>query len=123
MAKRVYKRTTEHSAAISAAKTGIPLSPDHCAALSAAKTGVPLSPEHRTAISKGHRNSEAVKTHNDAMIGGKDIVYHHYIYDHNDLKKYTMKMTRARHGRIHKLMEKAGIKVPHINNKSKEMNQ
>jgi hypothetical protein len=46
---------------------------------------------------------------------GGSIVFHHYIYDHSDISKYTMKMTRAKHAQIHAWMRKAGIKVPHIN--------
>lgn len=52
---------------------------------------------------------------NENMRGGNDICDHHYIYDHSDLSKYTMKMTRSRHQRLHWLMRKSNIKVPHIN--------
>lgn len=47
--------------------------------------------------------------------GGNDICNHHYIYDESDLSKYTMKMTRSAHARLHWLMRKSGIIVPHIN--------
>ena len=46
---------------------------------------------------------------------GDSIVFHHYIYDHSDLSKYTMKVTRAKHAQIHAWVRKAGIVVPHIN--------
>ena len=46
---------------------------------------------------------------------GQLLVKHHYIYDHNDLSKYTTEMTRSRHSRLHMLMRKAGIIIPHIN--------
>ena len=47
--------------------------------------------------------------------GENDIVGHHMIYDHSDLSKHTMKMTRSLHGRLHALFRKFGIEIPHIN--------
>lgn len=61
------------------------------------------------------RNSEAMKIAIENMKGGNDIVKHHYIYDHNDLSEYTMKMTRSQHTSLHNLMKKVGIKIHHIN--------
>lgn len=110
------------------------------------RRGKKNSPEHNAKISTGIRNSDAVKAKNNAQIGvplpsehcaaiiegqeesgmferqrsGNDIVNHHYIYDHSDLSKYTMKMTRSAHFRLHNNMRKAGIKVPHINIKGTE---
>ena len=145
MPKGVYKRTQETCAKMSKAKRGVPLSPEHRAALSKAHTGVPLSPEHCDAILKGnkesdarkayydrmrgrtlspehtaaiingHKESEADKANADAMRGGNDICKHHYIYDESDLSKYTMKMTRSAHTRLHHNMQISGIKVPYIN--------
>ena len=61
------------------------------------------------------KHSDSQKEQHDKQRGGNDIVKHHYIYDHNDLSKYTMKMTRSKHTYIHWLMWKSDIKVPHIN--------
>jgi len=60
----------------------------------------PTTDEHRKKIS-------------NALING--FVFHHYIYDHSDLSKYTTKMTRSRHTWLHNLMRRVGIIVPHIN--------
>lgn len=65
-------------------------------------------------------NSEAMQVEHEKQKGGNDICKHHYIYDHSDLSKYTMKMTRATHTRLHNNMRKAGIKVPHINVKGEQ---
>lgn len=141
MTKGVYKRTPEHGAAISKGKTGIPNTPEHNSALSKAKLGVPNSPEHNDAISKGRKNSdavkadadsrrgiprtpevcsaiknsEAVKANADEMRGGYDIVDHHMIYDHADLSRNIMEMTRSMHMKLHQLFRKHGIVIPHIN--------
>ena len=135
----------ERCDAISSGLLGVPKSPEHCAAISESKLGVPhttpaqlaadeakrgiphttpaqlawderrrglpLTPGHIAAIKKGVEDSGVIKS----MCGGNDIIEHHYIYDHSDLSKYTMKMTRSAHTRLHNLMRKAGIKVPHIN--------
>lgn len=60
-------------------------------------------------------NSEAMKIAIENQIGGHDIVKHHNIYDHDDLSKYTIKMARSDHSRLHRNMRFLGIKVPHIN--------
>jgi hypothetical protein len=52
---------------------------------------------------------------NDMMRGGNDIVNHHYLYDHADLSKYTMFMTRSDHTAMHDRMHGDGYEVPHIN--------
>lgn len=74
---------------------------------------------------KGEGNSnfgkitpDHVKAKISATILSDDTVNHHYIYDHNDLTKYTMKMKRAAHTKLHWLMRKAEIEIPHINIKS-----
>ena len=108
----------ENSEAVKAyaeARRGVPLPPEWCANLSKAHTGVPHSPEHNAANSKAHKESEAVKAEAERQHGGNDILKHHYIYDHNDLSKYTIEMTRSQHGRHHRNMRLLGIKVPHIN--------
>jgi hypothetical protein len=132
MPKGIYERTPEHCAALSKAHTGVPLSPEHCAAVSAGKKGIPhspeqkaavskamtgrtLSPETRAAISKAHVESDAAKAESKRQRGGNDICKHHYIYDHNDLSKYTIKMTRKEHTILHNNVRALGIKVPHIN--------
>ena len=127
-AMRGVPKTSEHCAAISAAQTDVPLSPEHCAAISKAHTGVPLSSEHIAARKKAHmgvphspehiaamQESDDVKAHTETMRGGNDICNHHYIYDHSDLSKNTIEMTRSDHTRLHNNMRKSGIKVPHIN--------
>ena len=126
-AKKGIPRTTPAQLAADEAKRGIPHSPEHCANLSKAHIGVPLSSEHcaalsasrtpegRAAISESIKNSESAKASQDRQRGGDDIVGHHYIYDHSDLSKYIMKMTRAAHTRLHWLMRKSGIEIPHIN--------
>ena len=128
MPSGVYKRTPEMNAANSKSKMGHSVSPktrmaisegnrnsDAVKAKNKRQRGVPLSPEHCAALSAARRNSDAVKDAAKRQRGGHDIVEHHYIYDHNDLSKYTTEMTRSQHSRLHLLMRRAGIKVPHIN--------
>ena len=43
------------------------------------------------------------------------ICMHHYIYDFNDLDKYTISVTRSEHTTIHNNLRAAGLEVPHIN--------
>lgn len=124
-------RTPEHCAALSdsmknsdankaqiESMRGIPNSPEHNAAISKGKTGVPRkpnSPEHNAAISTANKESGAVKANNEKQRGGFDIVKHHHIYDHSDLSKYTIEMTRQKHARLHRQMRSLNIQVPHIN--------
>ena len=57
-------------------------------------------------------------THKDGIEkqrGGQDLVKHHYIYDHSDLTKYTMLVTRKQHNTIHRCLRASGNVVPHIN--------
>lgn len=77
-------------------------------------------PTNRDAQSERITNSESCKAEHERQRGGNDLVDHHYIYDHSDLSKYTMKVTRKKHTLIHHWMRKAGIKIPHINIKSEE---
>jgi len=60
---------------------------------------------------------ESHKLAHEKQRGGNDIVKHHYIYDHNELLKYTTEMTRSKHAKIHAAMRKEEIVVPHINNR------
>lgn len=69
----------------------------------------------RSNISKAIKNSELAKAAQKRQIGGYDIIEHHSIYDHNDLSKYTMKMTRSQHAALHNQMRGLNVKVPHIN--------
>lgn len=46
---------------------------------------------------------------------GQQLVTHHYIYDFNDLDKYTIEVTRSEHCTIHFNLRYAGLEVPHIN--------
>lgn len=115
-----------------------------CAKMSDSHMGVPLSDEHRHAISAGCSNqshemrdkksrammghpvstetrrkiSEANTGENHGMYGirgGNDMVKHHMIYDHGNLTKNIMTMTRSMHARLHQLFRKHGIEIPHIN--------
>ena len=128
-------RTPEHCAALSKVKTGVSLPPEHCAAISAATKGVPrkpFTPERCAALSAakmGHEvsdetratmaiarlNSDAAKAVYKNQRGGYDIVKHHNIYDHNDLSKYTIEMTRSQHTTLHNRMRGLNVRVPHIN--------
>lgn len=112
---RGIARTPEHSANLSKAKLGIPQTPEHNAAVSKTLTGVPHTPEHIAAVSEGLKNSDANKVQIESMRGGDDLVTHHYIYDHNDLSLNTVQMTRSDHMKLHRLLQKLGYKVPHIN--------
>lgn len=100
----------EHCDTISKGMMGHSVSPETRDAISTAKTDVPHSLEHCAAISKGKlgipHSSETQIVADKAQRGGNDIVKHHYIYDHNDLSKYTIKMTRSKHIYIHNLMRK-----------------
>lgn len=73
------------------------------------------NPEARSILSEILRNSDIHKAASEKKRGGYDIVKHHYIYDHNDLSKYTIKMTRSEHATLHHNLRALGIKIPHIN--------
>ena len=60
-------------------------------------------------------NPEVYDNRRKNQIGGQDLVKHHYIYDHNDLTKYTTLMTRSKHNQIHCYLRKLKIKIPHLN--------
>lgn len=78
-------------------------------------TGHEVSDVTKEKIGESMENSLTHKIACENMKGGQDIINHHYIYDHNNLNKYTTKMTRSKHGLIHRMMQLAGIIVPHIN--------
>ena len=102
-------------------RRGVPRSPETCAKISKAKAGVPQPPfssEHCTAISEGLLNSDVMKAQIESMRGGHDIVWHHWLYDHADLSKYTMPMTRSEHTSMHLRMRADGYKVKHINSEN-----
>lgn len=69
----------------------------------------------RRTASEIRSSSTAVMEILKNMHGGNDIIKHHYIYDNNDLSKYTTEMTRSNHAILHWNMRKSGIEVPHIN--------
>lgn len=48
----------------------------------------------------------------------KDFVKHHLIYDHSDIKKYTVLMTRSAHATLHIAFRSIGYEIPHINRRS-----
>lgn len=107
------KKGQEESDAVKAAneaKKGVPLPPETCTNMSISHTDVPLSPEHSAAIKKGMENSDANKAQIENMRGGLDLVTHHYIYDESDLSKYTVKMTRSDHTKLHHLLKNSVIK-------------
>lgn len=62
-------------------------------------------------------NPEIYYDRDEKMRGGHDIVKHHYLYDHSDLLKNTVGITRSDHMRLHKLLQKLGYIVPHIKDK------
>lgn len=65
---------------------------------------------------RAEKHGELMKVHYAEMDNpGQDIVRHHYIYDHNDLSLYTIEMTRGRHTRLHHILRRAEIEIPHIN--------
>lgn len=72
-------------------------------------------PDVRSANSDRIKNSESAWVEHKRQRGGNDAVYHHYIYDDNDRSKYTIGMTRSDHQRLHRLLQKLGYIVPHIN--------
>lgn len=55
------------------------------------------------------------KVYDEMDDSGQQIVNHHYIYDFNDLSKYTIPVTRSEHTTIHNNLRAAGIEVPCIN--------
>lgn len=105
----VYERTPEIRAKISAAKLGISVphprnTPEHNVAISKAMRGKPQTIEHRAALRDRDR----------MMIGGHDIVQHHYIYDDSDKSRYTMPMIRSKHQSLHIQLRKQGYIIPCI---------
>lgn len=73
------------------------------------------NPEAGEKLSETLKNSVSHKSAVEKMVGGNDIVGHHMIYDHSDLSKNIMPMTRSRHQHLHILFRKHGIEIPHIN--------
>lgn len=71
--------------------------------------------ESRDNLSETLKKSEARKAQAEKQVGGNDIVGHHMIYDHSDLTKNVIPMTRSMHTRLHKLFQKHGIKIPRVN--------
>ena len=83
-------------------------------------TGIKTSDETKVKQRKGNLlaqiNDPTInQRRSDKMKGGNDIVGHHMIYDHSDLTKNIMPMTRSMHARLHHLFRKHGIEIPHIN--------
>ena len=66
-------------------------------------------------LGKKLKNSNTHKKSTEKFNGGNDLIKHHYIYDHSNLSKYTMLVTRSYHNTIHKWLRKSNIKIPHIN--------
>lgn len=63
----------------------------------------------------GRWGTDKTRSVHERQRGGNDIVRHHYIYDHSDLTKNIIRMTRSMHTSLHNLFRKYGIEVPHIN--------
>lgn len=72
-------------------------------------------PSIKERISLGVKNSESYRTSQKNQVGGDDICKHHYIYDFNDLNKYTIEVTRSEHATIHNNLRFAKLEVPYIN--------
>lgn len=72
---------------------------------------------HKNNPDTAKRMSETMKivSVETGMVGGYDIVGHHMIYDHSDLSTNIMEMPRSMHTRLHRLFQKHGIEIPHIN--------
>ena len=82
-------------------------------------TGRKISDETRRRMSKAQlgRKGGAWKDHPLFEINPEDdLVKHHYIYDLDNPLKYTVKMTRSNHTKLHRLLQKLGYVVPRINN-------
>lgn len=86
--------------------------------------GVLLSKEHIKKLKNTWKNRGPVSDETKAKMRaaqkanpqtGDDIVNHHYIYDDSDPSKYTIGMTRSDHTRLHRLLQRLGYIVPHIN--------
>lgn len=84
--------------------------------ISIANTGRHHTKEARRNMSEAHMGNS-----NESQQGGNDTVKHHLVYDHSDLLKYTMEMTRKEHSKLHYRMQRVGLKVPHINVNSDDM--
>lgn len=72
-------------------------------------------PKVRKENSDRLKNSDAAKEEQNRQRGGYDIIQHHYIYDDSDRSKYTVEMIRSDHTSLHRLFQKLGYIVPHIN--------
>lgn len=62
-----------------------------------------------------NRDAQSERLKNNPKLSGDSIIDHHYIYDHDNPEKYTMKVNRSKHFKIHWWMKKAKIIVPHLN--------
>ena len=79
--------------------------------ISESTKGIPKSDFHKKAIQKALLTSLI----HQKQIGGDDIVWHHVLYDHSDLLKNRVPMTRRNHSMGHSGLQKLGIEIPHIN--------
>ena len=81
------------------------------------------SGESKKKITKNHPDNSG---DNNPMFGkhhseetkkkmSKAIVNHHYIYDFNDLSKYTIPVTTSEHVTIHNNLRRVRLEVPCIN--------
>lgn len=74
-----------------------------------------LNQDNRDEQSERLKNSNAHKAASEAERGGMDIIQHHYIYDDSNRSKHTIGITRSDHMRLHRLLQKLGYIIPHIN--------
>lgn len=80
-----------------------------------ARIGAPRTQDCCNRISESMKKSNSHKVASENQRGGHDIIKHHMIYDHSDLAKNTLPMTRSTHTKLHRLFQKYGIEIPHIN--------
>jgi len=81
------------------------------------KKHTPKSIKKMVDAASGENSSRYGKKHSqetiEKMKNAMDT--HHYIYDHNDLSKYTIKISKSDHTKLHNLLQKLGYMIPHIN--------
>ena len=84
--------------------------PEECKKISNGVKKLWDDPEYCDKQSKSHQ-----KHWDDIDEPGQEMVRHHYIYDFNDLTKYTIMITRSEHTTIHNNLRWAKLEVPCIN--------
>lgn len=77
------------------------IDPEYKKALSEAKSKYWADEMSHENMSETMIASEAHKIASEAMVGGHDMVNHHYIYDSDDKHEFTVQMTRSDHTTMH----------------------